>query len=898
MPLVSAEIPEVKFEKHVLPNGLELILHVDKKLPVVHVNEWFHVGSKNERRGRSGFAHLFEHIMFEGSKNAPEGYWDYAEKIGANLRAGGVNGTTDWDRTNYFITVPSGNLEYVLWLESDRLATLAEALTEEKLKNQIEVVRNERRQGLENRPYGRWMMLISRNLYPEGHPYQNDIIGSHEDLQAATLDDVRDFFKTYYAPNNLTLTIAGDFDPPDAKRLVEKYFGSIPAGPALDRPARWIPEIEGQRVVNVRDRVPQERTYFAWHSPGFFQPGDAELDLVSMILTDGLSSRLNKVLVYDKRLCSDVNSFQVTREYAGFFVVNATARPGASMEEVEDIISEEIARLAKEGPAEEELNRAKTKWEYNFVSGLERIGGFGGKADQLNRYNTFLGDPGKLAEDFARYRNATTATLKETVGKWLNTQNRLLARFRPETSGRPMEVTLDRSQAPPLGEDRPFKAPDVLSSRLDNGLEILVVERRDLPKVAVRMVTKAGSADDPPGKDGLADLTVGTMEMGTETRNALEIERALGDLGTSITGFASREYSVLAFEVLTRNLPAALAIFTDVARNPVFPESEVDLQKKRRLDSLARTEKTPSAIAGRVSYMLAFGPDHPYGTASNGLPRTVEKMNRDDFAEFYSTYWKPGSSAMVFAGDISLAEAEALARRHFGDWSGGARPPRKIPEPKPAAPGKVYMVDVQDAAQTEVSSILPGPTRKADDYYVVDLANTVWGGTAGSRLNLNIREEKGYSYGVFASAIALSEAGMWRGSGGMQTDKTKEALAEFNKELREIAGQRPVTGQELADAKAKRIRGYAQQFESLGHVAGEISSLWSMNLPMTELQRAPEEFGKATLEQVNAVAESYAAPSKAIWLLVGDAAKIEAGIRELNLGEIVRIDSEGKPLGD
>lgn len=892
----AAQVPKVAFEKYTLSNGLQVILHVERKLPVVNVNLWFHVGSKNERVGRSGFAHLFEHMMFEGSKNASKKYFTYAERAGANLFEGGVNGTTDWDRTNYFATVPSANLESILWLESDRLATLADAITKERFENQRDVVKNERRQGLENQPYGRWLKLVCENLYPYHHPYANDVIGSHEDLSAATVDDVREFFRTYYTPNNLSLAIAGDFEPAEAKRLIEKYFGGIPAGPALDRPPRWIPRLDGQRTIEVKDRIPQERVYFAWQSPAFFDPGDGELDLVSLILSDGLASRLNKVLVYEKRLCSDITSFQLTREAGSMFVVWATARPGASLAEVEGIVSGEIARLAKDGPTPAELSRAKTKWEYGFVTGLERIGGFGGKADVLNTYNTYLGDPGRFEADVERHRNPTPDSVRQVVARWLDTRDRLVMRFRPETAGRESAVALDRSKEPPLGADRPFRAPEVKSGKLDNGLEVLVVERADLPKVAVQLVTRAGAADDPAGRAGLADLTVSAMKMGTKSRKALEIEDAMGDLGTSIDGSAARERSRLSFEVLKRNLSPAFAIFSDVVRNPVFPASEVDLEKKRRLDALAQESQDPDGIADRLTPMLAFGPDHPYGRPARGLPATVQALTREDFATFHATYWKPGSSVLIFAGDITLDGALALAKANFGDWSGGPRPSLSIPKPRPMGPGKVFLVDRQDAAQTLVAQILPAPRRKTDDYYPLQLADAVWGGTASARLDMNIREDKGYSYGVFSFTSLLSAAGLWRASGTVQTNKTKESLVEFAKELRNIAGEKPVTEEELAHAKANRVRGYAQQFESLGRIAGQLAGLWSLELPMSELQREPVELEKATLPQVNGAAEKYATPQGAQLLLIGDLSKIEAGVRELNLGEIVRLDVEGKPV--
>nr|MBA2379554.1 insulinase family protein [Blastocatellia bacterium] len=609
----ASAVPKIEFEKYTLPNGLQVILHVDRKLPVVHVNQWFYVGSANERQGRSGFAHLFEHMMFQGSKNAENEYFDYVEAAGANLLEGGVNGTTNQDRTNYFATVPSGNLENLLWLEADRLATLPEALDQTKLDNQIMVVRNERRQGLENQPYGRWYKLMVQNLFPVGHPYHTDVIGEHEDLAASSLDDIRDFFRQYYTPNNMSLTIAGDFDPAEAKKLIEKYFGTIPPGPALDRPVRAPMQVHTQKVVEVRDRVPQERTYFGFHSPGYFQPGDAEMTLAASILTTGLSSRLNRSLVYEKQLASNVSGFQSGQPLTGAFALWATARPGVPLENVERGVTDEIARLAKEGPTQEELDRAKTRWEYQFVSGLESIGGFGGKSDRLNQYNTYLGDPGKFDQDVARHRAVTRESLRAAVNQYLNTDKRVLVRFRPEQSSRALDVAVDRTIVPPLGEDRPFQAPEVKTARLENGMEIFVVEKAELPKVLVGMTTRAGAVADPAGKAGVAAMTARMMRRGTANRSAIEIDEAFGNFGTNISGMASREQATMGTEVLTRDVGPAVEIMADVIMNPSFPADEFEKEKQLTLDGLKQAENNPNAVANRVGAMIAFGPDHVYG---------------------------------------------------------------------------------------------------------------------------------------------------------------------------------------------------------------------------------------------------------------------------------------------
>ncbi|HZI87044.1 MAG TPA: insulinase family protein, partial [Pyrinomonadaceae bacterium] len=667
-----------------------------------------------------------------------------------------------------------------------------------------------------------------------------------------------------------------------------------PPGPALERPAKGVPELDGEKIVEVSDRVPQERTYFAWHTPAFFDPGDAELDLASTILTDGLSARLNKTLVYDKQVASDATSFQWSRQLAGTFIIWATARPGSSLTEVERLVTDEIARLAKEGPTATELNRARTKWEFGFITGLERIGGFGGKADRLNQYSTFLGEPNRFEEDFARYRNATVESVRNAVAQQLNTRNRVLVRFRPEKSGREAQIALDRSKMPALGGDKPFNAPEVKNAKLENGMEVFVVERNDLPKVAVTLATKAGGVRDPAGKEGLADLTVQTIKRGTKTRQALEIEDALGDLGTGLGGSTSYESARINMEVLKRNLSPALTIFADVVRNPSFVVAEVDREKKQRLDILSQQSQDPNAVAARVGQMVAFGPDHPYGRPVSGLPSTVQGITREDLARFHESNWKPGSSAIVFAGDITLAEAMELAKQTFGSWAGGAATVVNIPAPKPWGPGKVFLVDRQDSAQTVVRQMLPAPPRKTNDYYALNLADAVWGGGFGTRLNLNLREDKGYSYGVFSFPSLYSSAGIWVASGGVQTNKTKESVVEFVNELKSLAGAKPITEQELITAKHARIRGYAQQFEAIGRIADQVAGLWSAGLPMSELQREPSELERATLNAVNAVAQKYSAPGGVTLLLVGDLAKIEAGIRELNIGEIIVLDNEGK----
>jgi len=709
---------------------------------------------------------------------------------------------------------------------------------------------------------------------------------------------VTEFFKTYYTPNNLSLVIAGDFDPAEAKKLIEKYFGDIPPGPALDRPAKWIPRLEGEKLVEVNDRVSLERVYIGWPTAEYFTADDATLDITARILSDGLSARLNRALVYDRQIATQVTAFNVSGEISGMFVVQATARPGSSLPEIETIVTDQIARLAKVGPTAAEVERAKNKQEAEFISGLERIGGFGGKADVLNQYNTFTGDPGRLEADLARTRAVTPAAVRRAVADWLHTRNRAVIRFHPEKSARPANaLTLDRSKQPPLGEDRPFVAPAVKTAKLENGLEVLVLERTDLPKLNLTLVTRAGAVGDPAGKAGVAQLTTTVIDLGTKTRNALQVEEALADLGTALTGGAGRESARVGLDVLKRNLAPALAIVADVVQNATFPEQEVAREKKRLLDTIAQQDRDANALAARVRPILAFGPEHPYGRPVQGLRGTVEKITRDDLIAFHQARWKPASSALIFAGDVTLAEATALAKQHFGSWTGGAAAPISIPPPTPSPANRVYLVDRPDAAQTVVAQWLSAPERKSADYDALTLADAVWGGGGfGTRLNLNLREDKGYSYGVFSDLALMSHAGLWSASGGVQTNKTKEALVEFDRELKAMAGAKPISEAEFASARERRMRGYAQQFESLGRLSQQVADNWILGLPPTELQREYDATTTASLDQALGAAKKYVKPDAATLLLVGDRSKIEAGVRELQLGEIVVLDTEGKPV--
>lgn len=884
----------ISFEKYRLNNGLQVILHQDRKLPVVHVNLWYHVGSKNEKPGRTGFAHLFEHMMFQGSKHADGEYITHIEKAGANLREGGVNGTTSFDRTNYFQTVPSEALEYALWLESDRMGFLTDALTQEKFDNQRDVVKNERRQSYENVPYGRAIQMVFENLFPKGHPYSWLVIGSQEDIDAATLDDVKEFFNTYYTPNNCSLVVAGDFETDEVKRLVEKYFGPFAPGPALDRPVQWVPKLECEKRIVVADRVPQERLYMVWPTPGYFRDGDAALDLASHILSHGKNSRLYKTLVYDKQIASDVSAFNYSLEIAGVFGVIATARPGQDLKELEGVILDEMARFAEQGPTDDELQREKSKQEFDFINGLERLGGFGGKSDLLNQYNTFLGSPDYFGRDYQRYDELEGKVIQRAASLYLQTPNRLAVTFTPEASERPASVEFDRSHTPAFGSKRPFQPPTLRSARLANGLTVIVSERRDLPKVSVGLVLKSGAGADPPQLPGTAWMTAEMLDEGTRSRSALQIQVELDRLGTGLATSAESEVSHVSMDALRKHLKPSLSLMADVILHPVFPEEELERQRKQRLDSILQERNSPPTIARRVFRSALFGADHPFGREAAGNEQSVQALTRSDLEYFYRTYWKPNRAALVFAGDVDLDEAIQQAEEALGNWAASEAPSAEMALVAPPPRLKICLVDRQDAPQSQVRIGSIGPPRRTDDLYAIELMNTALGGSFSSRLNLNLREEKGYTYGASSAFAYGRRLGFWAAAAGVQTRFTRETLLEFCKELRQIRDERPVTEAELEMARTNLIRGFAQRFETLGRLVDQVVDIVSFDLPLEDIQRYPHAIEAVSLEQVQAAARKYVEPDQAVAVIVGDLKSIEPAIRDLGIGQVVILDVRGE----
>lgn len=891
----AQKIPKIAFEKYTLANGLTIILHVDKKMPAVNVNLWYHVGSKNEKPGRTGFAHLFEHMMFQGSKNVVGEYLSLIEKAGANLRTGGVNGTTNNDRTNYFETVPTSSLEYALWIESDRMGYLLEALTKEKLDNQRDVVKNEKRQG-ENAPYAKSYELMYANLFPQGHPYSWTVIGSMDDLSAASLDDVKDFFKTYYTPNNCTLTLSGDFDPTTAKELIKKYFGPFPAGPTIDRMKNNIPRLDNDKLVVATDRVPQARIYLCYPSIPMYDKEEAPLDYAAFVLGSGKNSRLYKKLVRELELASSVSVNNSCQEIAGMFIIDVTARPGKSLDEIKKIIDEEIKTFSASGPTVEELQREKAKQESEFISQLEHIGGFGGKADRFGMYQTYLGDPDYFQKDYDRYQNVNTLDIVASFKKWIFDAHRLELRILPENSGRPDAKEFDRSIPPSLDAKAVFTAPAIEEKKLANGIVVYVHKRTELPKVTCRLIIKGGNQAESAEKAGTAWMTGALLDEGTKKRNALQIQSDLEKLGSSLGTSGSKTGATLNLSSLKKNFEASMDIMADVLLNPIFPTDELERNRKLRLDAIAQQKNNPAAISSMLFPKLLFGANHPMGILTSGTEASIKAITKNDIQAYYDNYYKPDNSAFLFTGDITLDEAVKLTEKYFGTWKKGTVPtfsPKQVPPPSKTV---VYLVDRQDAPQSQITIGSLAPNRKTPDYLKIQLMNGILGGAFSSRLNMNLREDKGYAYGAFSGFSMNESYGYWSANAGVQTKFTKESLIEFRKEIEGMSGARPVTEEEADALKKNLTRGYVQNFESLDMVNGQIASLVSMNLPLDEIRNYIPGIENQSINDINATGKKYIDFNQAVVLVVGDLSKIENGIRELNWGEVIILDADGNRL--
>jgi zinc protease len=886
-----APVPDISYKKFRLKNGLTLIVHEDHKAPIAAVNVWYHVGSKNERPGKTGFAHLFEHLMFNGSENYNDDYFKAVEPLGAT----DLNGTTNEDRTNYFQNVPMSALDRILWLESDRMGHFLGVVDTARLNEQRGVVQNEKRQW-ENEPYGKVWITIAENTFPKGHPYSWSVIGSMEDLNAASLEDVKEWFRTYYGAANATIVVAGDVNAEDVRQRVERYFGDIPSGPPTAAHDAWIAKMTGEHRQTMLDRVPQARLHKVWNVPEWGNPDQTYLSLVTDILANGKSSRLYKRLVYKDRIASDVWGYVDDREIASQIVLAATAQPGGDLKVVERAFDEELRGFLANGPTAAELDRVKTQQRAAFIRGIERIGGFGGKSDVLARGEVYRGDPEMYKTVQRRIADATAADLQGAARRWLSDGVYVLE-VHPFPNYETVASTIDRKKAPEVGAppDAPLAPPE--RSTLSNGMKVVLSRRSAVPVVRLSTILDGGYAADDPAKPGVASMTMQMITEGTTNRTALQIADELAALGTDINASSDLDVVRVQMTALRDKLDPALDLYADVMLNPAFPQSDLDRVKQITLANIQQEKVQPFTMGLRVLPLLLYGSDHAYGQplTGTGTEASVRSMTRQDLAAFHRTWFKPNHATIVAVGDITMAELKAKLERAFASWRPGGVPAKRVGNVASRPRRTVYLLDRPGAEQSYILAGQLIAPKMNEDEIPFQLFNDAFGGAFVSRINMNLRENKHWSYGSFSFPIDARGQRMWMVMAPVQTDKTKESLQEVVKELRSVVGDRPLTASEIRDAKDRQIKTLAGRWETGRSVASALGEIVTYGLPDNYYTTYGERVRGATDTQVNAAAKKFVPPDRFVWVVIGDRAKIEAGIKELNLGDIVLLDADGRP---
>jgi zinc protease len=889
--LAFAQTPQIDipYQKFTLDNGLTVIVHEDHKAPIVAVNVWYHVGSKNERAGKTGFAHLYEHLMFGGSENAKGSYIQAMERAGAT----DLNGTTNNDRTNYFENIPTTALDFALFMESDRMGHFINAFDKATLDLQRGVVQNEKRQD-DNQPYFIAYELIPSATYPAEHPYSWPVIGSMDDLNAASLDDVKAWFRTYYGPSNATIVLAGDIDVQTAREKVTRYFGDIPAGPPVAHVDSWPAKMTGTHRQTVQDRVPQAKIFKLWNVPGFGNADLDYLDLTSDILSKGKVSRLYKRLVYTDQLATDVAAYVDVNEIGSQFHIEATLRPGKDMAKLEKAIDEELTRLLTEGPMPEELKRVQTQYTANFLRGVERIGGFGGKSDLLAQAQVFAGDPSYLFKtSFNRHAQATPARVKAAASRWLSDGAYVLTVVPfPEYSAG--NGSVDRSKAPSAGTVTDLKLPKLERATLPNGMKIVLAERHNVPLVNFWLIEDAGYAADGD-KPGISSLTSQMLVFGTKTKSALEIDEQIESLGARFNPGANIDLSTIEMSALKSNLDPSLALLADITMHPSFPASDFVRVQKERLADIEQEKVEPTSMALRVLPPLLYGKGHAYGVpyTGTGTEASVSKLTPADLAKFHSTWYTPGNTTLIVVGDTTMKDISARIERAFAGWEGGKAPAKNLARVAPASKPRVYIIDRPGSEQSVIMTGLIAPPKTDASDVPLQIMNVILGGTFGARLNMNLREDKHYSYG--AQTILLTARGQrpYISYAPVQTDKTKESLTEMLKEFRGITGPQPITAKELSDAQANQTLSLPGARETIEQVGGSVSRIVQMGLPDDYYQAYAGKVMELGTTAVTEAAKSFIHPEQLVWVVVGDRSKIEAGIRELNLGDLEILDADG-----
>ena len=881
----------IPFHKFQLNNGLTVIVHEDHKTPVVSVSVWYHVGSKDESPGKTGFAHLFEHLMFNGSENYNDEYFMPLEKAGAT----GMNGTTSTDRTNYYQTVPTSALDLTLWMESDRMGHLIGAINQERLDEQRGVVQNEKRQG-ENQPYGLTWSIVGKNTFPEGHPYSWPTIGSMEDLNAATLDDVHQWFKKYYGAANATLVLAGDINLETARQKAEFYFGHIASGGPLTQQKSWIEKRSGSHRQIMYDQVPDARLIKVWNTAesGSF---DAEmLDMLTTILADGKNSRLYKRLVYKDQIATNVQAFFYGREIAGQVWIMADAKKGIPLKQLETAIDEELEHLLKKGPNKKELARIKTTTYSSMVHALETVSG---KAQLLANGQVYFNKPDAYLEQLKIIENASTKNIQKAGVRWLSDGSYILEvlPFPQYLSDKPQA---DRTQLPKLQSTSNFTLPTIEHFTLENGLKVMLAERHQVPILEFEMQFNAGYAADQHHTLGTSYFSLAMLKEATKSRSTFEISNEEEMLGASISAGSTLDTSSVGLSSLKRNLKPSLKLYADIILNPAFSDQDISRVKPLILAAIDKEKSRPMSMALRTLPPLLYGSDHAYGIpfTGKGTSQSVNSITKADLENFHQTWFRPDNATLVIVGDITKKEIIPLLEKIFSNWE---NPEQKIPLKKLKTvdlknQASFYLIDKPGAIQSTIIAGHVAPSSNADNTIAIDVMNTIFGGSFTSRLNMNLREDKHWSYGAGSALSAAIGQRPFFVYTSVQIDKTADAIKEIQKEFSGYLSDNPANEKELKKVIANKTLKLPGQYETISALVSGMGSLARFNRPDDYLTSWVDKVKALQLAEIRKTAVNTFHPEALTWIVIGDREIVEPQLKSLKLKKINFLDRDGNEL--
>ncbi len=920
--IISCSSPDTKtdfsieFEKYALANGLDVILHADHSDPIVSVAIQYHVGSNREKPGRTGFAHLFEHMMFQQSENV--GQDQFFKKIQA---AGGtLNGGTGNDGTVYFEILPKNALELALWLESDRMGYLINTVTQSAFANQQNVVQNEKRQAVDNQPYGHNEYVISKNLYPADHPYSWEVIGEMEDLFNATVDDVKEFHATYYGPNNATLVVAGDIDMEEARKLVEKYFGEIPGGEPMQ-------DLEPMRVSLEKTKKLYHEDNFAktplltmvWPTVEQFSKDAYALDFLAELLSEGKKAPMYRVLVKDKKLTSRTRAYNSSQELAGSFQVSINANAGTSLAEVEDAVFESFSLFEKEGITENDLDRIKAGMETQFYNSISSIFM---KGYQLAFYNEYAGSPSFITEDIANIQSVTIDDIQRVYETYIKDKPYVATSFVPKGSlelsakesvkanvieeriADALEVSqdvleeedviektassFDRSLEPAMGPDPVVTPPKVWSEALSNGIKVYGIAYNELPLLNYSLVIEGGHLLDKPELAGTASMLASLMTEGTANRTPEELEEAIQLLGADISVRAEQQSIEINVNTLVRNFESTLALVEEILFEPRWDVEQFELAKSRIINSHKRNMADPSYLARNTFNKLVFGADNLLATPTDGTIETIEAITLDDLKAYYEANLSPSQSALHVVGNLSPSQVKSALAGIESKWT-----PKEVAFPEfeiPANPerSRVYFVNVPEAKQSVIRIGNLSLTRTDPDYDAVQVMNYKLGGSFSGILNLILREEKGFTYGARSGFTANKLYGTFQASSSVRSNATLESMQIFAEEMAKY--REGISEEDLEFTRNALLKSNAREFETLSALQTMLEDISLYNLPFDYIAKQQELISSMTLDSHRKLAQKYIDPQRMYYVVAGDASTQLKPLKSLGMGDPVLVE--------